>query len=573
MMKPLRLAPGLALLLAACAALPREGSAAREEPIRESEAALPTGGKAIATFESLGIYWKPPAAPGPAGCLVRYKPSGEDAWKEALPLWYDARNGECRGSIVNLKPDTQYIVRLGLPGEPSSVELKTRTWSERFPIAKTVEVGARTTTLEISEGGSPQGYLLYKGGTIDVRDAQPFAVRIAAPYVIVRGFTVKGAQQDAIRIEPNAHDVVIEENDVSEWGRFRRVNYAGWKIGMNMDSGIAAYCRKGPSLERVIIQNNKIHHPRYGANSWSEGHPAGPNAILFSQCGGNHVFRFNEIYSDEGRYFMDAIGGEENFSDIGFPNSDTDIYGNIIMHAWDDAIEAEGANRNVRIWGNYLDRTTTGVATTVTQVGPVYIFRNVYNRSRQLVNRAPDDDDRNVFAKSGTTAQWGGGRRYIFHNTLLQSPPESGGRFPLGAGGAISGSGRGEPVTNTVSRNNIFQIWKPHWEVLSNTGADNDFGYDLYNGKTSAADAHGILGAPLYAPGNGPASGASGRYQLAPGSPGYDAGARIPNFNDDYRGRAPDIGAAEAGAPAMRFGLRQSREGRDLATARTAPKQ
>jgi hypothetical protein len=213
------------------------------------------------------------------------------------------------------------------------------------------------------------------------------------------------------------------------------------------------------------------------------------------------------------------------------------------------------------------------VATTVTQVGPVYIFRNVYNRSRQLVNRAPDDDDRNVFAKSGTTAQWGGGRRYIFHNTLLQSPPESGGRFPLGAGGAISGSGRGEPVTNTVSRNNIFEIWKPHWEVLSNTGADNDFGYDLYNGKTSAADAHGILGTPLYAPGNGAASGASGRYQLAPGSPGYDAGARIPNFNDDYRGRAPDIGAAEAGAPAMRFGLRQSREGRDVATARTAPKQ
>ena len=66
---------------------------------------------------------------------------------------------------------------------------------------------------------------------------------------------------------------------------------------------------------------------------------------------------------------------------------------------------------------------------------------------------------------------------------------------------------------------------------------------------------------------------AGGRYQLVPGSPGYDAGARIPNFNDDYRGRAPDIGAAEAGAPAMRFGLHQSREGRDLATATRAPKQ
>ncbi|HEX4332779.1 MAG TPA: Ig-like domain-containing protein, partial [Usitatibacter sp.] len=32
-------------------------------------------------------------------------------------------------------------------------------------------------------------------------------------------------------------------------------------------------------------------------------------------------------------------------------------------------------------------------------------------------------------------------------------------------------------------------------------------------------------------------------------------GARIPNFNDDYMGAAPDVGAAEAGKPAMKFGV------------------
>ena len=572
MRRLLRLAACAAAALSACGQLPTEEQPDRlairaDAPIAESEAALPAGGKAIATFESLGLYWKPPADPGAAGCPVRYRKGSDKAWKEGLPLWYDARNGECRGSLVNLSPGTQYVVRLRLPDRPSSVELKARTWSEHFPVAKTVTVGERTTTLEITEGGAPGAYVLYQGGTIDVADAQPFNIHIAAPYVIVRGFTLKGAQQDAIRIEPDAHDVVIEDSDISGWGRFRRVNYAGWKIGMNMDSGIAAYCRKAPTLERVVIQRNRIHDPRYGANSWSEGHPAGPNAILFSQCGGNHVFRYNEVTSsDPRRYFMDAIGGEENFSDIGFPNSDTDIYGNLIRGAWDDAIESEGANRNVRIWGNYLDRTTTGVATTVTQSGPVYIFRNIYNRSRELVNRPPDEDDRNVFAKSGTTPQWGGGRRYIFHNTLLQAPPEAGNRFPQGAGGAIHGSKRDEPVTNTVSRNNIFQIWKPHWDVLRNTGAGNDFGYDLYNGKTSAADRHGIFGTPVYQRGNGPVSEAGGRYQLAPGSPGFDAGERIPNFNDDFRGRGPDIGAAEAGAPPMRFGVKA---GEPTATARS----
>lgn len=559
-----------ALALASCAELPagqapNRLAAAPEQPIHESGAALPAGGKAIATFESLGIYWKPPVNPGAEGCPMRYRKSSEKTWKEGLPLWYDARNGECRGSLVHLTPGTDYVVRLALPGQPSSVELKARTWSERFPIARKIEVGERRTTLEITEGGSPSGYVLYTGGTIDVADQQLFNIHIAAPYVIVRGFTLKGAKQDAIRIEPNAHDVVIEDNDISGWGRYRTTNYAGWKIGMNMDSGIAAYCRKGPTLERVIIQRNKIHHPRYGSSSWSEGHPAGPNGILFSQCGGNHVFRYNELYSADQRYFMDAIGGEENFSDIGFPNSDTDIYGNVIEDAWDDAIEAEGANRNVRIWGNYLDRTTTGVATTVTQAGPVYIFRNIYNRSRQYVHRPPDEDERNVFAKSGTTAKWGGGRRYIFHNTLLQAPPQAGGRYPLGAGGGIAGSGRNEPVTNTVSRNNIFQIWKPHWNAISGAGPDNDFGYDLYNGKVAAPDRHGIQGTPRYQAGNGPASGAGGRYQLAPGSPGYDAGVRIPNFNDGFRGRAPDIGAAEAGMPPMRFGVAAGRAGTQTA--------
>jgi len=27
---------------------------------------------------------------------LRFRKSGESAWREALPLWFDARNGECR---------------------------------------------------------------------------------------------------------------------------------------------------------------------------------------------------------------------------------------------------------------------------------------------------------------------------------------------------------------------------------------------------------------------------------------------------------------------------------------------
>jgi hypothetical protein len=425
-----------------------------------------------------------------------------------------------------------------------------------------VQDGART--LHISEGGKPYGYVLYtsppgKPATLDAGNAESYNVAISAPYVIVRGLTLVGAKQDAVRLLEGAHDVVIEDNDMSGWGRPRPPkNGAPMQLGADMDSAVRADC-KNLRMERVVVQRNKIHDPRYGTNSWSFGHPAGPQGITFSYCGGNHVIRYNEITSSEGHYYNDAIGGEDNFTATGFPYADTDIYGNLISHAWDDAIEAEGGNRNVRIWGNYMDRTAIGVATTVTHVGPVYIFRNVYNRARTLSEKPTDQDDRNPFAKSGSTQEWGGGRRYLFHNTLLQmSAPGS--EYPLGAGGGLVGTGKNQLVNNTVTRNNIFQIWRPWWGSIGQAGPDNDFGYDLHNGKIEGKpEVRGIVGTPIYKRGHGPQSEAGGQYELDPRSPGFDAGERLPNFNDGFTGAAPDVGAHEAGTPPMRFGLSAAR--------------
>ena len=208
--------------------------------------------------------------------------------------------------------------------------------------------------------------------------------------------------------------------------------------------------------------------------------------------------------------------------------------GNRVSHAWDDAIEAEGANRNVRIWGNYLDLTGTGVATTATHAGPVYIFRNVYNRSRMMSERPADADDRGPFAKAGSTPEWGGGRRYVFHNTLLQNFDS---KFGSGAGAGIAGNSK-QPLTNTVSRNNIWHIWKPHWAAIHEAGGSgNDFDYDAYTGKVPAgSQRNGVSLQPNRTP-------------LA------DRGVRLPNFNDAYAGSGPDIGAEEEGTRAMKFGL------------------
>ena len=478
--------------------------------------AAPGDVTAVPTYEAVGLSW---AAPGTtAGCTVRYRKRGEGEWREGLDLWYDARNNECRGSIVYLQPGTEYEAQLAASGGRGAEAITFRTLANQVPIAKTVKVSSRSRSFDIKEGGSPKGYVLYDGAgsTIDVKDSDSFNIYVQASYVVIRGFTLKGAKQDGIRIAAGVTDVVIEDNDISGWGRKNE------KYGADTDSGIKAYCHTCPMTERITIQRNRIHDPRYSANSWSEGHPAGPQGITIGQCGGRMVIRKNEIFSRNGNKFNDVIGGDDNYTKYGFPNHDSDIYDNVVSDAWDDGIEAEGGNQNVRIWGNRIDNTGIGIATTVTSVGPVYVFRNIWGRSRFYGAKAPDADERQAFFKAGSDDKLGHGRRYLFHNTMLQ-PMDPRYSRPLGGGLGITGTGQGQAIANTWSMNNIYHLWKEN-SPYSEIGVNNVFRRDLvlYQPNASHAEAR-------------------------------DGGVRIPNFNDGFVGAAPDIGATEqpaAPAPA-----------------------
>jgi hypothetical protein len=118
----------------------------------------------------------------------------------------------------------------------------------------------------------------------------------------------------------------------------------------------------------------------------------------------------------------------------------------------------------------------------------------------------------------------------------------------------VGGTGSTQLVNNTISKNNIYHLYKqgsPFYQI----GSTSSFERDMYNGTASVAVVNGIGAAPTYAAGNGWQSEAGGQYQLAAGTPGYDQGVRIANFNDAYLGGAPDVGAAEAGAAPMKFGI------------------
>lgn len=513
--------------------------------------------RAVATFESIGIYYSRADA---GAANVRYRQAGQREWREGYPPIYDPRLGEYRGSLVGLEPDTSYEIRIEAGGE--RIELQSRTRSEVFPIGPTTHLpaGSAGETLTIREGGTENGWKLItpepgKKWVSDVFNMADNNVVIEAGYVILRGLELRGAAQHAVLIKPGVRNVIIEDCHITGWGRIGGARV--WGIFHGSDSAIYAQTGAG----RLVVQRNLIEFPRGGSNDWESGHPDGPQGITLINSSGGNVIRYNTIRSTEDHGYNDGIGGGSNFSFEGSPNRDSDIYGNIISHCWDDAIESEGANANVRIWSNFIHHTFTHVATAATAMGPLYVFRNVFGSSR-ITHQDPSGGTmiktggREVVV-NGETVSTLLGYRFIFHNTALQ---------PGGALDVFSG----HELHNAVSRNNIFYA-RGRTYAQTRPGPPNDFRNDLTGGYLG-----GGFVSSMFLPSEGL------EWFLAPGmnkilwgrveynrggktvaitdpmeqvpNPALDKGERVPGFNDDFRGAAPDIGAFENGLPPLRFG-------------------
>lgn len=513
---------------------------------------------AVSTYECIGLYFK---SPDLGECEVRFREDGTSKWRQGYPLVYDPRDKEYRGSIVCLKPNANYAVEITLAGD--SYKLTCETRNDRFPIGKTtyLEGGVRSEPLIVTESGSAKGYHLITPAensktTIDVRNAEDYTCVIDADYVIVRGVEFKNAAVHGLLIKSKRHDNVVEDCRFTFWGRIGGPKTYGNQG--NTDSAI--YAQRGSG--NLTIQRNLIEHPRGASNDWDTGHPAGPQAITLINSSGGNVIRYNEIRSTEDHGFNDAIGGGSNYSFEGSPNRDSDIYGNIIANVWDDAIESEGANMNVRIWNNYIEKTFQHIATACTSKGPLYIFRNVFGESR----RTHRDPLGGSMIKVGQRDEFSEGRKFVFHNTALQ---------PSGAFHVFSG----HVNPNTVTRNNIFDC---PGRLTSSREVETpcDFDYDLFTGmdRGIARERHGIRGnhsfVKSYALEFYPSSTTTiikwGKVPIRQGdrtvtltdpvitvpNPVIDSGVRLANFNDDYAGKAPDLGAFELGRPPIRFGRR-----------------
>jgi PKD repeat protein len=628
----------LAFILAACA------FAAHAQPSFGNNDEF----KAISTFHSVGLYWSPQGKATTVTAEVRYKPQGESTYKRGLDLWYDFRNingqgGEYRGSLVHLQPGITYDIELKLSSGLTR-NFTAATWSET--VTETViDVNTRLPTsgyrrLSLqgpNDSGAPGNWKVYTApagsNTIDqsgfpngdgtLNDNDNCINLQDVSYVIIRGLNLVGCTRSAINVF-RSHHIIIEKNDISGWGRLRPDGKPQQNGAVHCNESTTATASKSNQL---IIQDNIFHSPRHNSTTWGPNniHPEGALAVSLGNCGSNHVIRYNDVLGAEGNYFMDAFGGAENFANDqpdpdqpeiikggGFPWADSDIYGNRIERVYDDAIEAEGDNRNVRIWENYVDRVFVVMGNAATAKGPLYVWRNVSNimgGTNKLPicpgftgNRcpagtplaAPDDEHRGPFVKGGgQTTTYRGGRAYYFHNTLLQPPAEKcgGSNLPCGGGWAFEGV---ETLYNFISLNNIWQIHKPQqingeWKFSAvqahcNISDGNNqttclLSHDLFNGGVISNGTLPSIAStspsawrdttPAYAasgnayPGDAamPAQGNgwSGDFQLQENTDGHGDALVLFNFNDQHA--SPDVGAHQSGTPRMKFGRRLAAAG------------
>jgi len=223
------------------------------------------------------------------------------------------------------------------------------------------------------------------------------------------------------------------------------------------------------------------------------------------------------------------------------PSSNTDMHDNLVQDCADDGVEVDSAVCNVRIWGNTFRRCYRGISLSPARHGPVYCIRNVCHGGPKGWN---------LFKIQARGAR---GPMYLLHNTSYAA----GGLNPCGAKGVLTWD-------CLYSRNNLYYTTSSgRWGaglVVDTASGPVDMDYDNYFraardplGQWNGGDAktlaelqaasgqqkHGLSADPKFL------DPAEGQFTLQPGSPMIDAGVHIPGINDDYKGKAPDVGAFE----------------------------
>jgi len=366
---------------------------------------------------------------------------------------------------------------------------------------------------------------------IDGKCRNSNGIYITSSGVTIKGIGVKRTNEAGIKIE-TANDVTIDNVTIQDYNCADiddqyRAGIASWGGGMRLKVINSTITR------RVDVQGSLAGG---GNGIWVK------NTALFA--GGNHYFANNKI---TGGY--DGIGGEPEDVNYGSFNKDTIIENNTISDCADDGIQTEGGDQNNIVRFNSIKRCLIGIAFTPALTGPLTIFRNVIS---EPIER---------FGLSAAMFKMGDGsigEVRVYHNSFFAGSETADGPKQTNGGG----------LSNVNFRNNA--IYASRYVIETGEAPTGTADYDaLYTSDTTrfvkwAGSTYGSLNdfsSKTNQEKNGISTsnfGWDSNFRLQAGSPLIDRGVILPGYNDNFSGKAPDIGAFEFDAtvmPSPTFGL------------------
>ncbi len=472
---------------------------------------------------------------------VKFREKGASEWRNAMllrripageNLGFSWKN-KCSGSIFNLKPGTEYEIKLSLSDPDGGSAEKIITAVTR-PVPRISE-GAVITDIPAGNYGvltpengtqsSPRVYRSVDGSAIyDYINLQN------RQWVYLWGLTVKSSGKNSARAirADGAKNCVIRYCKIS--GLY----------------GITAY---GEGLTNCYIGDNVIT----GATGWADSTMGAEGAnegegIQFTGAG--NVICHNTVTA-----FRDCISTmeDEEASD----QLCIDIYNNDIYVGADDAVEADFCMGNCRIMRNRITNCYVGLSSQPGLGGPTYFIRNVmYNVVHGAFkfkrNSRGDIALHNTVVKVGAGLAGNDAMDFaFFRNNLAFGGPTGGVEWGgYGAGNPYAADIR-SPGEHSSFDYDAVGVWgvnyiakiggRPFSEVEPNGIGDIKLeevfpSVEFPNPPVPEREPQDL--------------------RPAAGCIVVDKGEIIPNINDGFLGKGPDCGAYEAGEELPVYGPR-----------------
>ena len=562
-------------------------SAAWLSPVLAQKAVIPGEvSTPFPTLTNLAVEWMIQGDDNLNGKVeVDYRMAGETAWQKAMPLVRvpEGNSGEgtkptyrwpnkFSGSIFDLKPGTGYEIRLRLSDPDGGKEERIVSASTR-PVPRpaadaTVRKVNPVTFRDSLFTAMPGDILLLSPGyyeenviPLDGAPGRPIVIRADRSHPVI------GSTFDGLSLEGRKH-VIVEGLTVTGTIDIRGAEDVAVRY-CQVEAPFGIVAKRQPGAKNCYIADNTVSYRipwvREGIGSGSVWGGAANIGEGIEITGPGNVICHNKVSG-----FRDCISTMEDL--WVFDQFCIDIYNNEISVGPDDGIEADFSMHNCRIYRNRISNCGMGVSSQPTLGGPAYYMYNVmYNIAMcpfkvcRGSTGALFYHNTSVKVGDGFYEHHGQGSyfRAVFVNNLALGGEGGGptGRYSTGEQG-LAVSLPGFNPTCVFDYNAVGTVGTPFGGLVGERTFDDIAGLrSLTGGKNSVRIELNSFAAPVEFPHpifdsvRKPAD-----LRLSPASPAVDAGMVLPNLNDGFSGKAPDIGAYEQGRDLPHYGPRAAGE-------------